>query len=172
MDTNEQLRDATDALTREVHALSERLSAKELLYQRTRRLTRMNLALVVLVGVGTIIAVGALIRVNSVNDYWSGCFARWGAASSERQDVLNKAAQRLAEKEGAADRAMRILVDYRGDPNNAATDQAKADYGRADDEKIAAQRELQFLREQYPPPQIENFCTRMKDDADPKGRGD
>lgn len=172
MDTNEQLRDATDELAREVHALSERLSAKELLYQRTRRLTRISLGLVVLVAVGTLIAVGALVRVNAVNDYWSGCFSQWGVASSERQDVLSQASENRDRKQGAKDRALRILVDYRGGPNNAATDQAKVDYGRADDEAIAAERELQFLREQYPPPQIENFCTRMKDREPPKGLGE
>lgn len=172
MDTNEELRDATTALTTEVHTLSGRLSAKELLYKRTRRLTLLSLA-----GVGiaivALILVYLVVRGNSDNNaYWSGCLSRWGEASSERTEIIGKASEERDQKQGAKDRAMRILVDYRGDPNNAATDEAKADYRQADDEAIGAERELQFLRDQYQPPQLEDFCTRMKDSSpDPKDQG-
>lgn len=178
MDSTEELRNATEELTAEVHDLSGRLSAKELLHQRTSRLTRLSLGLIAVVGVVALVAVFALVRVNYVvennkdnNTYWSTCLSKWGRASSERADIIGKASEERDEKQGAKDRAMRVLVDYRGDPNNAATDQAKADYRAADDMAIAAERELQFLRDQYPPPQIEDFCTRMKVTDDPKGQG-
>ena len=173
MDTNEELRVATDALTAEVHALGERLSAKEILHRRTRRLT-------ILVGVGTLVSVIALVLVYSVvrsnkdtNAYWSGCLSRWGVASSERSEIIAGASELRDEKQGAKDRALRTLVDYRGDPSNAATDRAKAAYAAADDAAIEAEVKLQTLREMYPPPQIEDFCTRMKGAAlDPKGQGE
>jgi cytochrome c-type biogenesis protein CcmE len=172
MGTNEELRDATNELTAEVHTLSGRITAKELLHKRTRRLTLLSLA-VAAIAIVALVMVYSLARSNKdTNAYWSGCLSRWGEASSERSEVVGKASEERDKKQGAKDRAMRILVDYRGDPNNAATDQAKADYRMADDEAIAAERELQFLREKYPPPQIEDFCTRMKDTvADPKDQG-
>lgn len=163
---DEDLLQAVDGLTTEVHDLSGRLSAKELLHRRTRRLTLLSLA-VAAISVVALLMVYSLARGDKdTNLYWSGCLSRWGAASSERSEIIGKASEERDQKQGAKDRAMRVLVDYRGDPNNAATDQAKADYRRADDEAIAAERELQFRREQYPPPQIENFCNRMKKDDD------
>lgn len=169
MDTNEELRDATDALAREVHDLSGRLSAKELLHHRTQRLTRISLAIGAIVGAVALVAVLALVRVNDV----VGCIKEWSAASSQRSDILNEAAENVAAKKGLADKALRVLVDYRGEENNAETDRAKADYGNADDARLAAEYRLQFLREQYPPPQIEDYCPGMKDSSTvPKAQGE
>lgn len=169
MDTNEELKDATDALTREVHALGERLSAKELLYHRTQRLTKISLGVAAIAALAALISVLALVKVNAV----LGCMGEWQAATSERNAVLNAAAEKVAKKEGERDAAMSVLVDYRGDPNNAETDAAKTDYRAADQAKIAAEMQLQFLRDQYPPPQIEDFCTNMEDSTpDPKATGE
>lgn len=170
VDTNEQLREATDKLAGEVHDLGERLSAKELLYQRTRRLTRLSLGLAAIVGVVALVAVAALVRVNSV----LSCTIAWGEASSIRQDVLNDGAEEVAQKKGSADGALRILVDRRGDPNDEAIDQAKRDFAKADDARIRAEWQLQFLRDQYPPPQIKEFCgagAAPEELSDPKAEG-
>lgn len=157
---------ATKDLTKEVHDLGTRLTAKELLHKRTRTLTLVSLGLGVFLVVVAIVAGIAVVRLNG----FLTCFGEWSAASSVRQKVLNDAAERVAYRTGKRDAALGILVDYRGEVNSETTDKAKADYRKADQLKLQAEWELKILRDEYPAPQIWDYCANIEkvEPKDPK----
>lgn len=164
-DPRDQLK-ATKDLTTEVHALGDRLTAKENLHKRTRTLTLVNLGIVGLLVVVAIIAGIAFVRLNG----FLTCFGEWSAASSVRQRVLNDAAEKVAYRTGVRDAALGVLVDYRGEANSETTDRAKTDYREADRRKLEAELELKILRDEYPAPQIWDYCTNVEkvEPKDPK----
>lgn len=57
---------ATIDLAKEVEGLEGRLTAKELLYKRTQRLTRLSLILVAVAVLGLVVALVAVVRINNV----------------------------------------------------------------------------------------------------------
>jgi hypothetical protein len=158
MDTNEQLRDATTALTAEVHTLGDRLSAKEILHKRTRRLTILALVLALIVAVGSVVIVRTVM-----------CLSEWGDAVSDRQDVLNEAAEFEAFQVGKRDAAMAVLVNNRN-VDTSTTANAVRDWNAADADAIEAKKALAQARLDYPPPLLRDYCGWFSG-ADPKAQG-
>jgi hypothetical protein len=161
MDTNEELRDATTALTVEVHTLSERLSAKEILHKRTRRLTIISLVLALIVAAGGVVIVRTVI-----------CLAEWGDANSQRNDAINEAIEFEAFQEGKRDQALDVLVNNRN-VDTATTAQAVKDWNTADDDTKTAKQATAQARLDYPPPLLRDYCGWFSAGSppDPKARG-
>lgn len=102
--------------------------------------------------------------------YWISCIAAWGDAASQRNTVLNAAIEFEALQEGIRDEAMSVLVNNRN-VDTAATAEAVREWNEADADVEKAKSAVAQAREDYPPPLLKDYCTRLKSIKLPKAQG-
>lgn len=110
-------------------------------------------------------------RADNDNEfYWISCIAAWGDANSQRNTVLNAAIEFEALQEGIRDEAMSVLVNNRN-VDTATTAEAVREWNAADVDVKKAKEATAQVREDYPPPLLKDYCTRLKSIKLPKAEG-
>lgn len=129
-----------------------------------------TLSLVALVFMGAYWFTTDTRQENDNEFYWIGCIAAWGDANSQRNYAINDAVEFEALQEGIRDEAMSVLVNNRN-VDTETTAEAVRNWNAADGEVKEAKRATAQTRADYPPPQLKDYCTRLKSVKLPKAEG-